>query len=65
MECVRQGKKLWAVAYLDETPERAGNRLLLQDAAIPLNRVKDVKEALDNAAQYAEDNVKQLAMELV
>jgi DNA processing protein len=65
MECVRQGKKLWAVAYSEDTPGRAGNRLLLQDAAIPLSKLKDVKYALDNAAQSPADDVGQLAMGLV
>ena len=65
MECVRQGKRLWAIAYSQSNPGRAGNRLLIQEAAIPLNRIKDVKQALDAAAQHVEEDVKQIAMELV
>ena len=58
MECVRQRKKLWAVAYSNETPERAGNRLLLQDSAIPLTKLRDVKQALGFAALNADDDIK-------
>ncbi len=65
MECVRQGKRLWAVAYSQDTPGRTGNRLLLQDEAIPLNRIKDVKQALDTATKHFEEGAKQLVMGLV
>ena len=64
MECVRQGKRLWAVAYSQDTPGRAGNRLLLQDQAIPVSRIKDVKQALDMASGDVEQYPKQFAMEL-
>ena len=66
LECVRQGKKLWAISYSEHTSGRAGNRkLLLQDSAIPLTKLNDVKEALDAAADSEEHDVKQLAMGLV
>ena len=65
MECVRQAKPLWAVAYSDELPERQGNQILLQGAAIPLRRFGDLKEAMENAASGSEDIVKQLALDLV
>ena len=62
MECVRQGKRLWAIAYANSTPGRAGNLLLLQDKAIPLNRIADVRKALDDASQNSKEDVRQLAM---
>ena len=65
MECVRQGKRLWAIAYSEDTPGRAGNRLLIQDKAIPLNRINDVKQALDDATRHSKEDIKQIAMELV
>ena len=64
MECVRQNKPLWAVAYSDRTPQRVGNELLLQDSAIPLTRMKDVKAALDQAAASQPEAIKQLALEM-
>ena len=51
MECVRQQKKLWVVTYSDETPGREGNRFLVQESAIPLKELGDVKEALDIITQ--------------
>ncbi len=65
MECVKQQKPLWAVAYSNSTPGRSGNQLLLQEAAIPLTKMKDVKAALDGAASSSTDAVRQLAMEMV
>ena len=65
MECVKQRKPLWAVAYSKLTPERGGNELLLQEAAIPLKRMSDVKSALDFAATKSDEEVKQLAFGLV
>ena len=65
MECVRQGKRLWAIAYSQDTPGRMGNRLLLQDEAIPLNRINDVKQALDSATKHVGEGAKQLVMGLV
>lgn len=64
MECVKQQKPLWAVAYSKLTPERGGNKLLLQDAAMPLTKMRDVKKALDEAATTATEEVKQLALEV-
>lgn len=64
-ECVKQGKPLWAVAYSKLTPEREGNhRLLLQEAAMPLKKMSDVKLALDAAASPATEAVKQLVLEV-
>ncbi len=62
MECVRQQKPLWAIAYSKLTPERGGNELLLQDAAIPLTKMKDVKLALDSAKSRSAGEFKQLAL---
>lgn len=64
LECVKQRKPLWAVAYTKVTPERGGNELLLQDAAIPLKRMSDVKAALDSAAAKSPEPIKQLALGL-
>ena len=64
MECVRQGKRLWAIAYSEDTPERAGNRILIPDKAIPLKCIRDVKRALDDATQRSREDVKQIAMTL-
>ncbi len=65
MECVKQRKPLWAVAYSKLTPERGGNDLLLQDAAIPLKKMGDVKTALDYASSKSPEEVKQLALGMV
>ena len=64
MECVKQQKPLWAVAYSKPTPGRSGNQLLLQEAAIPLTKMKDVKAALDQAANSRTESVKQLALQM-
>lgn len=64
LECVRQGKPLWAVAYAKDSPAREGNKKLLQDAAIPLTRQSDVKKALDQAVAKAGPETKQLALSL-
>jgi DNA processing protein len=64
MECVRQKKPLWAVAYSTQLPERRGNQLLLQDSAIPLTRLSDVRRALENAALKSEEEIRQLALHL-
>ena len=64
LECVKQRKPLWAVAYSKVTPERSGNELLLQEAAIPLKRMTDVKAALDSAASKSTEEIKQFALGL-
>lgn len=64
MECVRQRKKLWAIAYSEESPGRTGNKILLQHSAIPLRKLSDVSDALENTALDKDQNVKQLEMEL-
>lgn len=63
LECARQNKPLWAVAYAEERPGREGNRMLLrQEKAVPLARQADVKQALEEAAAGAPQRVGQLAM---
>ena len=63
-KCLSQGKKLWVVDYLDQGPERVGNRQLLKKVpAIPLS-----SESLDALFEVQEsgpqeDSV-QLAMSL-
>ena len=65
MECVKQRKPLWAVAYSKLTPEREGNnQLLLQESAMPLKKMRDVKTALDEAANPSMEAVKQLVLEV-
>ncbi len=65
MECVRQQKKLWAIAYTQDSEGRTGNKILLQDSAIPLRRLSDVHDALENPELDSDQEVKQLEMELV
>lgn len=65
MECVRQQKKLWAIAYSEESPGRTGNKILLQHSAIPLRKLRDVNDALESTTLDTDQNVKQLEMELV
>lgn len=65
MECVRQKKKLWAIAYTEDSEGRTGNKILLQDSAIPLRRLRDVHDALENSELDLDHEVKQLEMELV
>lgn len=55
MECARQRKPLWAVAYSESRLGREGNRLLLrQGMALPLERLSDVRDALDRALGTAQ-----------
>ena len=63
LECARQGKPLWAVAYTEERPGREGNRMLLrQEKALPLAKMGDVKRALEAAAAGIPQRAGQLAM---
>ena len=63
LECARQGKPLWAVAYAEERPGREGNRMLLrQEKALPLAKMGDVKRALEAAAAGVPERAGQLAM---
>ena len=64
MRCVEQKKPLWAVAYSEQLPERQGNHLLLQGAAIPLRKFRDLKQAMEDAVSGTEEEVKQLALDL-
>ncbi|MCE2469006.1 MAG: DNA-processing protein DprA [Dehalococcoidia bacterium] len=63
LECARQGKPLWAVAYTEERPGREGNRMLLrQEKALPLAKMGDVKRALEAAAAGIPQRAGQLTM---
>lgn len=64
MECVRQKKPLWAIAYSKQLPGREGNRKLLQTSAIPLNRQGDLQKALEESASRPSEEIKQLALNL-
>lgn len=61
-EGMRQGKRLWAVAYETNTPGREGNRKLLATAAIPLKHVSDLAGALEDAMAHPPEEVRQLVM---
>ncbi len=65
LECVKQGKPLWAIAYSNDIRGREGNKKLIQEAAIPLRRLGDLRDALDNAASIPSADVKQLVLDLV
>ena len=65
MECDRQRKPLWAVAYSEEKAGREGNRQLLrQERALPLAKLSDVREALEKAASGAPARASQIEMAL-
>ena len=64
MEAVRQKKLLWVIAYTRESAEREGNRLLIQDKAIPLKLQSDLQKALQEAASKSPEKVRQLAFNL-
>lgn len=64
MECVRQKKKLWAIAYPKGKTGSEGNRKLLQDSAIPLKCVPDLQKALEESLRSSPDGIKQLALNL-
>jgi DNA processing protein len=63
-EAVRQGKRLWAIAYKKNLPSREGNRKLLATSAIPLKHTGDLKQALEEAMTKPPPEVKQLVMSL-
>lgn len=65
MECLRQKKKLWAVAYSTQLPGREGNQILLQESAIPLKRLSDLRSALESTASGSDEDIKQLVLDLV
>ena len=65
MECVRQNKPLWAIAYSKQLPGREGNRKLLQKtSAIPLKHQGDLRKALEDAASKPAEEIRQLAFNL-
>jgi DNA processing protein len=64
MECVRQGKPLWAISYSEHEAGREGNRKLVQSSAIPLVRQGDLKKALQKATEMPAPGIKQLAMNI-
>ena len=64
MECARQGKPLWAVAYDKDRVGREGNKQLLQGKAIPLAKHGDLRAALDRAMSAPVDDTQQFAMAL-
>ena len=64
MECVRQNKPLWAIAYSKGGAKREGNRKLLQASAIPLRRRRDLRTAMEAAATKSAERITQLALNL-
>ncbi len=65
LECARQNKPLWAVAYSEEKAGREGNRQLLrQEKAFPLTRLGDVRNVLEKAAAGTPESLGQMAMAL-
>ena len=63
-KCLRQGKKLWAVEYPEESSGGTGNRLLLKNAsAIALNPAS-VEQVFAQEDSYREEPSQQLAMSL-
>lgn len=64
-EAVRQGKRLWAIAYSKDIPGREGNRKLLATSAIPLKHMGDLRRALEDAMEQPPAEVRQLVMSLV
>ena len=64
MECVRQAKPLWAIAYSKPSKGQEGNLKLLQEAALPLKLQGDLKRALEDTATKSPVEIRQLAMNL-
>ncbi len=61
-ECIRQKKRLWAVAYGDDKPGREGNQKLLAGSAIPLKHLEELGPALEDAMAHPPEEVRQLVM---
>lgn len=62
-ECIRQRKRLWAVAYKEEAAGREGSRrLLLSGRAIPLKHRDDLAPALEEAMSQPPPEMRQLVM---
>lgn len=62
LECIRQKKRLWAVAYSEDTPGREGNRKLLAGSAIPLEHLDQLGPALEDAMANPPPEVRQLVL---
>lgn len=65
MECVRQRKPLWAIAYATQHAGREGNQKLLRGSATPIRSLGDLQKALNEAEAKAPPETQQLAMNLV
>jgi len=65
MECVRQKKSLWAIAYSREIAGREGNKKLLQALAIPLKYQGDLRKALEESMSKPAEEVRQLVLNLL
>jgi DNA processing protein len=65
LECVRQRKKLYAVAYRSVSESDTGNRRLIADSAIPLKHMGELKRALREAMSDPPPEVHQLVLNLV
>lgn len=61
-ESIRQGRRLWAVAYERTTPGREGNKKLLAGRAVPLKHLSDLEAALEEAMAHPPAEVRQLIM---
>lgn len=61
-ECIRQNRRLWAVAYSEDTPGREGNRKLLAESAIPLKHINDLRPELEDAMANPPAEVRQLVL---
>ncbi len=64
-ECVRQRKRLWAIAYSKDLPGREGNRKLIAGSAVPLQTFADLGRALRESMARPPAAVKQLVLNLV
>ena len=65
LECVRQKKRLYAIAYRSESESDVGNRRLIADSAIPLKHVGELQDALRQAMSDPPAEVRQLVLNLV
>ena len=63
-ESVRQGKRVYAIAYERDLPGREGNRKLLAASAIPLRHKRDLRNALEEAMSHPPAEVRQLVLTL-
>lgn len=65
LECVRQKKKLYAIAYPNDSESDQGNRKLIADSAIPLKHMSELEHALREAMSDPPRDVQQLVLNLV